>query len=1091
MNVLLVSQCNKNALVETRRILDQFAERKGNRVWQTPITEAGLRTLHKMLCRRARRNTAVACHWIKSANHSELLWIVGNRRCFNEVGTVPTNMTTQNVLKSSQDTLWHTLEVITLLASLAGLFHDFGKANKLFQQKLRNHSAPRSEPLRHEWISLRLFQAFVRDRSDEEWLRALHSLPSDDSEQKLLIEALVKDQPDKRENPFRDMPPLARVVGWLIVTHHRLLQVHDYQAAVPLQRLAKGLSGKKFPDPTWNSPQFLNAKDPQLLMDVFSFPDGLPLLSEIWRQKALQLAKRALRHPTLWQSSKWMDERFPLHLARLVLMLADHFYSAGPPNLKWQSPKYKAYANTERESGELKQQLDEHNLGVAHTAYQLSRTLPHLRERLPGICGHRTLRQRTIVQRFRWQNQAYEKALGVARKSQQQGFFGVNMASTGCGKTFANARIMYGLSNEREGCRFSVALGLRTLTLQTGDMLRDHLRLSETDLAVLIGSSAVLKLHQGDADQKVIEYEEATGSASAQPFFAEHEYVRYEGELLQDERWRNWLEHSPKLGSLLSSPVLACTVDHLIPATESQRGGKQIVPMLRLMTSDLVLDEPDDFGLEDLPALCRLVHWAGVLGSRVLLSSATLPPALVETMFDAYATGWREFQRNRAENPTAPLAVCCLWTDEHSCITNEVGTTSDFVQRHHDFVGKRVAALEKFPALRQVVLCPITSENGDTEAVAQAFSAKISHEIKELHSRHHQQHPQTSQRVSFGLVRMANIRRLVAVARHLLSIELTPSRQQRFVCVYHSQHPLLIRSRIERELDGLLQRHDPLLLWKHPTIQTKLREFPQDDLIFLVLATPVAEVGRDHDYDWIIAEPSSMRSLIQLAGRLQRHRQQVAKSPNFLIFSRNFRALLGNRPAFVKPGFESKNDPELQLLSTDLHELLIPYQWQGLAATPRIQERQLMEPQRNLVDLEHEHLRKVLTSDADKAAQLWWEHQVTWSYELQRLTRFRASSPQETFFMGIEDARAKPQWYRDNLGEWLEANTQIHSLSLNCAAGNHIWPSLDFVKSLEEQSERDEISLRRASRRYGEITLREMRGSAVWAYHPALGVFQE
>ena len=41
MNILLVSQCDKGALTETRRILDQFAERRGDRTWQTPITRAG------------------------------------------------------------------------------------------------------------------------------------------------------------------------------------------------------------------------------------------------------------------------------------------------------------------------------------------------------------------------------------------------------------------------------------------------------------------------------------------------------------------------------------------------------------------------------------------------------------------------------------------------------------------------------------------------------------------------------------------------------------------------------------------------------------------------------------------------------------------------------------------------------------------------------------------------------------------------------------------------------------------------------------------------------------------------------------------
>jgi len=65
MNVLLISQCSKRALDESRRILDQFAERKGDRSWQTAITLQGLDTLRKLLRKTARRNTAIACHWIK------------------------------------------------------------------------------------------------------------------------------------------------------------------------------------------------------------------------------------------------------------------------------------------------------------------------------------------------------------------------------------------------------------------------------------------------------------------------------------------------------------------------------------------------------------------------------------------------------------------------------------------------------------------------------------------------------------------------------------------------------------------------------------------------------------------------------------------------------------------------------------------------------------------------------------------------------------------------------------------------------------------------------------------------------------------
>lgn len=63
---------------------------------------------------------------------------------------------------------------------------------------------------------------------------------------------------------------------------------------------------------------------------------------------------------------------------------------------------------------------------------------------------------------------------------------------------------------------------------------------------------------------------------------------------------------------------------------------------------------------------------------------------------------------------------------------------------------------------------------------------------------------------------------------------------------------------------------------------------PERHHLFVVVASAVAEVGQDHDYDWAIAEPSSMRSLIQLAGRIQRHRKQLPSTPNLLILQKNY-----------------------------------------------------------------------------------------------------------------------------------------------------------------------------------------------------------
>ncbi len=181
MNVLLISQCDKRALTESRRILDQFAERRGDRTWQTPITYDGLQTLHRMLRKSARKNTAVACHWIRGIDHSELLWVVGDRRRFNLQGSVPTDTTQRDVLRQTDENDWHTGELIRLLADLAGLLHDLGKAIAAFQLRLAGGIEGRNL-IRHEWVSLRLFTAFVGGDDDAVWLARLAApSPADDA----------------------------------------------------------------------------------------------------------------------------------------------------------------------------------------------------------------------------------------------------------------------------------------------------------------------------------------------------------------------------------------------------------------------------------------------------------------------------------------------------------------------------------------------------------------------------------------------------------------------------------------------------------------------------------------------------------------------------------------------------------------------------------------------------------------------------------------------------------------------------------------------------------------------------------------------
>jgi CRISPR-associated endonuclease/helicase Cas3 len=1147
MMVLFVSQCEKKAHKRTRRVLDAFADRIGDTTWRTVMTEEGLQTVHKLLRKSASKSTAVACHWLRSRSRSQLVWVVGNRDRFDSQGRVPVNVTAQPFRNTKWENNWLSAHCIQIMATLAALLHDLGKSTIGFQGKLFAGAAFTGDPYRHEWISLRLFEWLIEGAgSDEEWLRRFCSL--DGYLQAQPIPFVHWQEADLRQTTLSALPPLAQWLAWLVVSHHRLPFEEGDWFQEQTRKYARRNTGQLrknllafyetlTPVDHWvRNPRAVAACTE---MATFWSFDGLVLHSEAWQKQLSRWARKALNHPPLMALAKsgesdnsnnsgntTIADPLLLHSSRLALMLGDYTYSNEKPgkqkgNSKTDPLKHKQpdaagsatelVANTCRHKGKVlvKQYLDQHLLGVAHCTAHFARLLPALAANLPTLAQHDALIKPTAVPRFSWQNKAYKLALSLRQASAEQGFFGVNMASTGCGKTIGNARIIYALADAKHGARFTIALGLRVLTLQTGASFRENLGLSDTQLAVLVGGAASRELFLWQQEDRTPDPEQEQSGSALAPLVAD-------GDVVEGGTWEASQEFlqkqfhvvlaEDKARDLLFTPVVACTIDHLMQASECRRGGRYIVPWLRLFSSDLILDEPDDFNQEDLPALARLVHLAGLCGSRIVLSSATLTPDFVAGLFQAYQAG--RFFWNKSRNlPQKP--VVCAWFDEKRCQAEPCPDTAFFEEKHQHFVAQRAAFLRKEPVRRMGTI--LTSLPQYTEKPARFYGrlAKVLVEnARSLHQAYHVVHPQSGKRLSIGLIRMANTGPLMALALALYQAQLEEACSDTHIhlCCYHSRQVLILRSELEEKLDRILKRDEthPEGIFTHPEIKQALNKSDARHHIFIVLASPVAEIGRDHDYDWAIVEPSSMRSLIQLAGRIWRHRPGLtASQPNVLVWQFNIKALIaaysgGNAersPVFFHPGFENK---EHLLGSHDCSILFNPEQLAHISAIARIVRPGALKATERLADLEHLVMQEMMHNNGLNFVNACWHkpdsaHRA--SAHLQIISPFRAGRAEEEWLLvpdedGGFNAYAAQQVYEKGLEQSNLHNKILQPFTLP-HSNTHLSPWLNsgLYACLEKLQQRlPEKSIASLACRYATVQLPVHENG--WYFHEWFGFWR-
>lgn len=956
MMVLFTSRSEKKALLTVRRILDQFADRIGNDTWQTIMTQEGVQEVRTLLRRSATKSTAVSCRWIRSRNRSQLLWVVGNRDKFNEEGLVPVNTTRKNILHNEWEGGWPYLSVLKALVSVAALFHDWGKSSDHFQQKLRSSSMEK-DPYRHEWVSCQLLAAIANisgdTQNDDAWIR----LFLEGKLKKTTLKNEMKKQGEQAHS-LPSMPPIMRMIAWLILSHHRMpVTRNDMECKMCAEKPPLSLEGLfSAVKAGWGYEGVV----PEKRNPCFSFSKGFLLDDDDWNKAVKKWLARLLREKAQLQQLclEANSALRPLLLyAREALMLADHFVSSQKcqTDVPVDEQKKVLYANTDGDK--LCDKLSSHLIRVAAQAVNIAHQLPLFASEMDVAD---TVRFTPAKAPYQWQDKAVRKIQSTKQDGMEQAWFILNMASTGCGKTTANAKLMQALSPDGKTMRYTLALGLRSLTLQTGSEYRERMHLTKDELAVIIGSQAIAELyHQkqkvDDADPGKESSRCEIGGSGEEELLEDmisfednftHEQLKYLDIYLDGRK----NPQARKNGAFLFKPILVATIDQIICATEVTRGGKGLLPFLRMMSSDLVIDEVDDFSPEDLTAVARLVHLAGMLGRNVILSSATIPPDLAQGLYQAYQDGLCSYNAfsNRAKTMNA------VWVDE-------------FRRRHLDH--------------------------------------------------------------------------------------------------------------------GQMKR-----------------------CIFLVVATPVEEIGRDHDFDWAVVEPSSYRSIIQLAGRVHRHRPclQDVSVPNIGVMEFNWRGMVdsGRNAVFCRPGFEK--NPDYLLDSHDMNDLIPADNWNHIDAIPRVQIPKPLRPHSRLIDLEHQRLANWRSLDDEYPDTVGGWQQTGWwmTGQPQYLCPFRAGFPDRDLCYRYDASKGMLGFYERNSGEYVPCgdmyNLNPYPKEKLDAHRERFWLPRDYMASLQNQVARKSYSdeeegegLQRISERYGQLALpayADESGRTYW-YDDQLGVF--
>lgn len=914
IKVVFSSYSTKRALKRTRQILDAYGVRIGQKAWIAEIPEKDVLTIYNLLRETARKNTAVTC--FKATKHGFVfMWSVGTKIKITESGPALVRIT-KTLNKLPGENMTELEQILSAAVHYAACMHDVGKSSPEFQAALKKQNK-KKQNVRHEILSA-LF-AVSSGNISERWSSVFNQFFKSDKKS-VINEVHSKVFPIKKHASWFDL------AVWLISTHHKL----PPKISLNTGEIVWNDTGEKEKTSDRHIreiPEWIKTTSIESMFDpgeIFSIAEDL---------------EKSLKKFVVGQNYKDLVFQGMFLLGRLAFMLADHKGSGAEDTSDKSQENFLAnprqtlsfhLREIQRLAGGEKKNTVDFVLNPEERFFNAR----------PGLCL--SLADRTGImdnpatdQRFVWQNLNANEAEKMTNDPdyKNRGVFVCLASGTGSGKTRFGGRLMSILAKD-ESLRICIANGLKSLTYQTGDAyIREFSGIPEGSVAVITGDPLSKHLYdESKQKNQELAIEDSTSSADDENNF-EPEVTIFRNFSEKDFPYLTRGELKDKTGSfsqkkasLLGAPILISTIDYLMRSTNWDSGGS-ILSQLRILTSDILFDEIDLYDLDDYPAITRLFFLIGLFGRRVVLSSATLVPEIANELFFAYQAGWSARSSITGFRNEITTLFCSDVTAPESSIVAVQDGEGAFKNVYQKFCKNIASKLEPKRFGRDLAV-PV-SEPDKSGPIKKRIEAGFVKEVYKLHTTNVVKGEGIE--VSVGVVRVARVTDCIELTKILVSYRQEFEKLGIYLNVipYHSNLLKVVRYETERRLDLLLTRNgdrDPVL---YSDFVKNGKALGFSKMLLVVVATPVEEVGRDHCFDWALADVSSTRSLIQLAGRVRRHRP-VVHIPNVGVFEYPFRHLRNKNKSsrcFIRPGFELTKfnfDPYISEVLSETTKTLLP-----------------------------------------------------------------------------------------------------------------------------------------------------------------------